>query len=62
MNNTLETITRIAQGQVQIEIANTKHVVEPIVWEQFRYAYDPTQRTLTQKTMAEFTQVPLRLT
>ena len=61
VNGTLGTVTRIARGQVRVEVAGTEHVVEPVVWERFRYAYDPARRALTRETVAEFTQVPLRL-
>ncbi len=61
VNGTLGTVTRVARGEVRVEVAGTEHSVEPVVWERFRYAYDSARRALTRETVAEFTQVPLRL-
>ncbi len=61
VNGTIGTVTRIAGGTVKVEVEQQEFDVEPAVWERFRYAYNPTTRTLTRDVVAEFTQFPLRL-
>jgi ATP-dependent exoDNAse (exonuclease V) alpha subunit len=61
VNGSIGTVTRIAGGTVRVELDGYEHDVEPVVWERFRYAYDPGSRKLTRDIVAEFTQFPLRL-
>ncbi|MCT9819560.1 DEAD/DEAH box helicase [Microbacterium sp. W1N] len=61
VNGSIGTVTRIAGGTVRVELDGEEHDVEPMVWERFRYAYDPGSRKLTRDIVAEFTQFPLRL-
>jgi ATP-dependent DNA helicase PIF1 len=61
VNGSIGTVTRIAGGSVRVELDGEEHDVEPVVWEKFRYAYDPGSRKLTREIAAEFTQFPLRL-
>jgi ATP-dependent exoDNAse (exonuclease V), alpha subunit - helicase superfamily I member len=61
VNGSIGTVTRIAGGSVRVELEGREHDVEPVVWERFRYAYDPGSRKLTRDIVAEFTQFPLRL-
>jgi ATP-dependent exoDNAse (exonuclease V) alpha subunit len=46
---------------VRVDVDGEEHDVEPVVWEKYRYAYDPFQKKLSREVAAEFTQFPLRL-
>lgn len=61
VNGSIGTVIRIAGTSVRVEIDGEEHDVEPVVWERFRYAYDPASRKLSRDIVAEFTQFPLRL-
>ncbi|WP_344780167.1 ATP-dependent DNA helicase [Microbacterium kribbense] len=61
VNGTIGTVTRIAGGSVRVDVDGQEHDVEPAVWEKFRYAYEPSTKSLTRDIVAEFTQFPLRL-
>ncbi|MGI6879466.1 ATP-dependent DNA helicase [Microbacterium sp. gxy059] len=61
VNGTIGTVTRISGESVRVEVEQEEFDVEPAVWEKYRYAYDPFQRTLSREVAAEFTQFPLRL-
>lgn len=61
VNGTIGTVTRIAGGAVRVEIDGEEVDVEPAVWEKYRYAYNPGNRSITREIVAEFTQFPLRL-
>jgi hypothetical protein len=61
VNGTIGTVTRIAGGSVRVDVDGEEHDVEPTVWEKFRYAYEPSTKSLTRDIVAEFTQFPLRL-
>lgn len=61
VNGSIGTVTRILGDTVRVEIDGAEFDVEPVVWERFRYAYNPGTKTLSREVVAEFTQFPLRL-
>lgn len=60
VNGSIGTVTRI-RSTVYVEVDGEEHEVEPVVWERFKYTYDPVAKKLTRDVVAEFTQFPLRL-
>ncbi|WP_036319907.1 ATP-dependent DNA helicase [Microbacterium indicum] len=61
VNGTIGTVTRILGDTVRVDVEGEEHDVEPVVWEKYRYSYDPFQKKLSRDIAAEFTQFPLRL-
>lgn len=60
VNGTIGVVSRI-EGTVWVEIGDEEFEVEPVVWERYRYRYDPETKTLTKEVVADFEQFPLRL-
>ncbi|HEY5224198.1 MAG TPA: AAA family ATPase [Microbacteriaceae bacterium] len=60
VNGSIGTVTRI-DSTVFVDIDGQAHEVEPVIWEKFKYSYDPLNKKLTRNVVAEFTQFPLRL-
>jgi ATP-dependent DNA helicase PIF1 len=60
VNGSIGTVTRI-DSTVYVDIDGEIHEVEPVVWEKYKYSYDPGTKKLTKNVVAEFTQFPLRL-
>lgn len=61
VNGTIGTVTKIQGDSVRVDVEGEEFDVEPVVWEKYRYAYDPFQKKLSRDVAAEFTQFPLRL-
>ncbi|MGO2189053.1 MAG: ATP-dependent DNA helicase [Microbacterium gubbeenense] len=61
VNGTIGTVTKILPDAVRVDVDGDEFDVEPVVWEKYRYAYDPFQKKLSRDVAAEFTQFPLRL-
>lgn len=61
VNGTIGTVTKIVGDVVRVDVEGEEFDVEPVVWEKYRYAYDPHTRRITRDVVAEFTQFPLRL-
>ncbi|HJA04075.1 MAG TPA: AAA family ATPase [Candidatus Microbacterium stercoravium] len=61
VNGTIGTVTKIQPDSVRVDVDGEEFDVEPVVWEKYRYAYDPFQKKLSRDVAAEFTQFPLRL-
>ncbi|WP_105567235.1 ATP-dependent DNA helicase [Microbacterium halophytorum] len=61
VNGTIGTVKKIVGDAVRVEAEGEEFDVEPVVWEKYRYAYDPHSRKLSREVVAEFTQFPLRL-
>lgn len=60
VNGTLGTVAKI-DGTVWVDVDGESFEVDPVVWERYRYRYDPETKTLTKDVVAEFEQFPLRL-
>lgn len=60
VNGTLGTVAKI-DGTVWVDVDGESYEVDPVVWERYRYRYDPETKTLTKDVVAEFEQFPLRL-
>jgi len=62
VNGTMGTVVGIGAGAVKVETDDgVEHEVEPVLWERFKYEYDPAAKQLSKEVVAEFTQFPLRL-
>lgn len=60
VNGSIGTVTRI-DSTVYVDIDGEVHEVDPVIWEKYKYSYDPATKKLTKNVVAEFTQFPLRL-
>ncbi|WP_402839630.1 ATP-dependent RecD-like DNA helicase [Microbacterium sp. GXS0129] len=61
VNGTIGTVTAISGDSVRVDVDGDEFDVEPVVWERYRYVYDPGSKKLNREIVAEFTQFPLRL-
>lgn len=61
VNGTVARISRLSETQVWIEIDGKEYEVEPVAWEQRRYAFDQAQEKIVETVAGTFSQFPLRL-
>lgn len=61
VNGSVARISRLTDKQVWIEIDGKEHEIEPVAWEQRRYAYDQTQQKIVETIAGTFKQFPVRL-
>lgn len=61
VNGTIARISRLEEKRVMIEVAGREHELEPVSWEQRRYAYDKDQEKIVGTVAGTFKQYPVRL-
>lgn len=61
VNGTIARIARLEEKKVFVEVAGREHELEPVSWEQRRYAYDREQEKIVGTVAGTFRQYPLRL-
>ncbi|MEK9132828.1 MAG: AAA family ATPase [Patescibacteria group bacterium] len=62
VNGTIGHVTKLVDGIIYVKISNGAEVeVSPHTWDLYKYYYDKSSRSLDQKTVGSFTQIPLRL-
>lgn len=61
VNGTIARISRLEDKKVMIEVAGREHELEPVSWEQRRYAYDKEQEKIVGTVAGTFKQYPVRL-
>lgn len=61
VNGTIARISRLSESQVWVEIDGKEHEVEPVAWENRRYAYDQAAEKIVETVAGTFKQFPLRL-
>lgn len=61
VNGTVARVSRLEDKKVMIEVAGREHELEPVSWEQRRYAYDKEQEKIVGTVAGTFKQYPLRL-
>lgn len=61
VNGTIARIARLEKDRVFVEIDGKEHEVEPVDWEQRRYAYDQAKEKVVETVAGTFRQLPLRL-
>ena len=61
VNGTIARIARLEEKKVFVEIAGREHELEPVSWEQRRYAYDKEQEKIVGTVAGTFRQYPVRL-
>ena len=61
VNGTIARISRLEDKKVFIEVAGREHELEPVSWEQRRYAYDKEQEKIVGTVAGTFKQYPVRL-
>lgn len=61
VNGTIARISRLEDKKVMIEVAGREYELEPVSWEQRRYAYDKDQEKIVGTVAGTFKQFPVRL-
>ena len=61
VNGTIARVSRLEEARVFIEVNEKEHELEPVDWEQRRYAYDQTKEKVVETVAGTFRQYPLRL-
>lgn len=61
VNGTIARISRLDEKQVWVEIDGKEYEVEPVAWENRRYAYDQAAQKIVETVAGTFKQFPLRL-
>lgn len=61
VNGTVARISRLEDKRVFIEVEGREHELEPVSWEQRRYAYDNEQEKVIGTVAGTFRQFPVRL-
>jgi hypothetical protein len=61
VNGSIARISRLAERRVWIELDGDEHEVEPVSWENRRYAYDQSAEKIVESVAGSFKQLPLRL-
>ena len=61
VNGTIARIARLEEKKVFVEVVGREHELEPVSWEQRRYAYDREQEKIVGTVAGTFRQYPVRL-
>jgi ATP-dependent DNA helicase PIF1 len=61
VNGTIARISRLEDKQVWVTIGDVEYEIEPVAWENRRYAYDQVEARITESIAGTFKQFPLRL-
>ena len=61
VNGTIARISRLEEKQVWVEIDGKEYEVEPVAWENRRYAYDQAAQKVVETVAGTFKQYPVRL-
>ncbi len=61
VNGTVARIARLDEARVWIEVDGKEYEIEPVAWENRRYAFDQTQEKIVETVAGTFKQFPLRL-
>lgn len=61
VNGTIARIARLEPDRVWVEIGGSEYEVEPVAWENRRYAYDQSAQKIVETIAGTFKQFPIRL-
>lgn len=61
VNGSIARVSRLTDKQVWIEIGGREYELEPVSWEQRRYAFDQVSEKVVEQVAGTFKQFPLRL-
>jgi ATP-dependent exoDNAse (exonuclease V) alpha subunit len=61
VNGTVARVTRLAEREVWIEVNGIEYELEPVAWENRRYAFDAEKEKIVETVAGTFSQYPLRL-
>ncbi len=61
VNGTMGVVSKMAPGELSVEVDGVAHEVEPVVWERHRYSVSPGSDELKREVVAQFRQLPVRL-
>ena len=60
-NGTLGVVSELTQNSIKVMIDMVEYVISKHTWEKKAYDYDPSTKQLTSRTIASFTQFPVKL-
>lgn len=61
VNGTVASVARIDGTKVYVEVAGSEYEIEPVAWENRRYAFDQEAGKIVESVAGTFRQLPLRL-
>lgn len=61
VNGTIARISRLEEKRIFIETEGTEYEIEPVAWENRRYAFDEKEGKVVEKVAGTFKQFPVRL-
>ncbi|MFD1720537.1 ATP-dependent DNA helicase [Amnibacterium endophyticum] len=61
VNGSMGIVSKLARGNLEVEIDGVSHEVEAVTWERHRYTYAAGSDELEREVVAEFRQLPVRL-
>jgi ATP-dependent exoDNAse (exonuclease V) alpha subunit len=61
VNGTIARVARLETSRVWVTVDGREHEIEPVAWENRRYAYDQTEQKIVESVIGSFKQYPLRL-
>jgi ATP-dependent DNA helicase PIF1 len=61
VNGTVARVSRLDERQVWAEVDGNEYELEPVAWEQRRYAFDKAQDKIVETVVGTFKQFPVRL-
>jgi len=61
VNGTIARISRLEEKRVWIDVEGSEHEIEPVAWENRRYAYDQAAEKIVETVAGTFKQFPVRL-
>lgn len=61
VNGTIARVARLETNRVWVTVDGREHEIEPVAWENRRYAYDQTEQKIVESVVGSFKQFPLRL-
>ena len=61
VNGTIARVSRLEEKRVYLDIDGDEHEIEPVAWENRRYAFDETEGKIVERVAGTFKQYPVRL-
>ncbi len=61
VNGTIAEVSRLSPDQVWVRVGGREYELEPVSWENRRYAFDQTEEKIVESVAGTFKQFPLRL-
>lgn len=61
VNGTIARVTKLEESSIYVEINGREYEIEPVSWENRRYAYDTAAQKIVETVAGTFKQLPVRL-